>query len=61
MNRGEIIMNTIQDLVSSFFYYDRKEDDDLGVGEIEEAVGNDEISVEEMLHVFETEIKEALK
>ena len=53
MSRKEHILDTINDLCSDFLYYDRKEDEELGKGEIEEAVENEEITVEEIISKFE--------
>jgi len=50
--RRELIEDTIQDLVGSFLYYDRKEDEDLSVREIENAIAEGEISVDEIVSLF---------
>ena len=52
MARRDVILTTIQDLVSNFLYYDRKEDDSLRVGEIEEAIQNGEITEAEIVQAF---------
>lgn len=49
----QCILDTIEDLVSDFLCYDRKEDDGLGIGGIEKAVEDGVISVMEMVEVFE--------
>jgi hypothetical protein len=46
------ILNTLDDLVGSFLYYDRKEDEGLPVGAIEKAVLNKEITIDEMVIYF---------
>lgn len=46
--RREIILGTVGDLATRFLYYARKEDDDLPVGAIEEAVQLGEITAEEI-------------
>ena len=56
MSRRESIINTVKDLASAFMYYDRKEDEELPVGEIESAINNNEITVDEIVGVFKTEI-----
>jgi len=58
---NEMIENYLKDLVSGFLYYDRKEDEDLPVGRIEEMVKSGEINLTEMVYVFERELKEALE
>lgn len=45
MTRRETVENIISDLVGSFMYYDRKEDEDLPNGHIETAIDNKEITV----------------
>lgn len=50
--RREYIESTIDDLVGSFLYYDRKEDEELPRGEIEEAVKAGEITSEEIVKRF---------
>lgn len=53
----QIILNVIDDLVSDFLYYDRKEDEDLPRGAIEKAIEDQVISAEEIVSKF----KEALE
>jgi hypothetical protein len=54
------IENTIKDLVSSFLYYDRKEDEELPVGEIERALDEGEITVDEIIKIFADSLKKGL-
>lgn len=56
----EIILNTITDLVSKFMYYDRKEDEELPVDAIENAIRNGEITLDEIVDKFRSEIEKAL-
>lgn len=56
----ETILGYIDDMVTDFLYYDRKEDEDLGVGDIENAVANGEISVDEMVDKFRESLEQAL-
>ena len=51
---------TVKDLVGEFMYYDRKEDEDLPRGAIEEAVKNKEVSVDEIVELFKAELIKAL-
>ncbi len=46
------ILNTVDDLVSSFLYYDRKEDEDLPLGKIEKAINDGTITEVEIVHQF---------
>ena len=54
------ILDTISDLVVNFLYYDRKEDEELPRGAIQEAVANGEISIDEMISAFAAELREGL-
>lgn len=55
------ISNTISDLVVDFLYYDRKEDDELGVGDVDQAVKDDVISVDEMVYLFRNALVKGLE
>ena len=50
------ILNNVDDLVSDFLYYDRKEDEDLPRGAIEAAIANKEISVDEIAAFFKAKL-----
>lgn len=58
--RKELIEATVDDLVSNFMYYDRKEDEDLPRGAIEEAIQAGEISVDDIVNLFERHLREHL-
>lgn len=45
----EKIQNTLSDLIGNFFYYDRKEDPDLPVGAIEQAVKEGVVTTDELI------------
>ena len=51
------ILNTISDLVKDFLYYDRKEDEDLSVEDLEKAFNNGEITVDECIDHFGKTLK----
>ena len=57
MSKKQEILSCITDLVSNFLYYDRKEDEDLGVGDIEKAIENKEITHEEIIAKFSEELQ----
>jgi len=57
----KIILDTIDDTLSRFFFYDRRNDERLPPGAIDEAVKNGEITVEEIVQEFERIIREALR
>jgi len=50
--RRERIMATVTDCVTDLLFYDRKEDEELGVGQIEEAVQAGEITKKEIVAEF---------
>lgn len=52
MSRRTNILLTVQDLVTDFTYYDRKEDSTLRPGQIEEAVMAGEITCDEIVAEF---------
>jgi hypothetical protein len=55
--RRETILNTAIDLASNFLYCQRKEDSELPVGAIEEAIRSGEITVDEIVNVFRQSIE----
>lgn len=54
------ISDTLSDLVSSFLYYDRKEDEDLPEGVIEKALEVGYITPEFLVSEFKTHLYEGL-
>ena len=56
----ELIENTIEDLVYSFLYYDRKEDEELPVGSIQKALMDRLITQEEIINKFVKCLNEGL-
>lgn len=59
--KKELILANVSDLVSAFMYYDRKEDEDLPRGAIEQAVKEGIISKEEIVEQFKSEVYEFLE
>lgn len=57
----ENINNAIEDLVSDFLYYDRKEDEELKVGDIEKAIEKGEITIEQIVDKFKNRIIEVIQ
>ncbi len=57
----EIILGTVKDLVINFLYYDRKEDEDLARGDIEKAIENKDITVDEIVGCFKDSLIENIK
>ena len=56
----ENIENTIEDLVSDFLYYDRKEDEDLPIWAIQKAIKDGLITKEQIIKKFEESLNEGL-
>lgn len=57
----EIIINTITDLCSNFLYYDRKEDGQLSVEQLNKAVKDGVITVDEMVAEFRKHLENTFK
>ena len=56
-DRKQIIHDVVEDLVAKFMYYDRKEDEQLPAGQIEDAIKEGETSVAEIVSVFEKALR----
>lgn len=61
MSRRDTILGTVDDLVSDFLYYDRKEDEELPRGAIDDAVKAGEVTVDEIVEHFRKSLVEGLK
>lgn len=57
----QIILGKIGDLVSSFLYYDRKEDEDLSIAELKSAINNGIINSDEIVSEFKNELERQIK
>lgn len=60
MTRRELILATVRDLVVDLLHYDRREDEDLPVDAIEEAIANGEVMVDEILEEFCSQLRKKL-
>lgn len=60
-NRREIIEFTIKDMVGDFLYYNRKEDKELPIGSIEQAIIFDEVTIGDMTTMFKKELTKVLE
>ena len=47
-----IILSRIQDLCSDFLYYDRKEDEELSMQQLNEAVASGAVTIDQMVAEF---------
>jgi hypothetical protein len=61
MTDKQTILDTVGDLVMDFMYYDRKEDGELGVGDIEIALDEGVITIDELTETFKKEIEDIKK
>lgn len=50
------ISGTVSDLVGSFLYYDRKEDEELPRGVIEADIASGDTSIDEIVELFKAEL-----
>jgi hypothetical protein len=53
MNRRERVLAVVDDAVIGMIFEDRREDDDLSPGDIEEAIAAGEVTVQDMVNAFE--------
>lgn len=56
----EYVDDVISDLISDLLYYDRKEDDTLPRGHIENMIKDGELTVDELIEMFATHLKKGL-
>ncbi len=61
MNKKELILDDVDDLVSEFLYYDRKNYHVLMVYVINEAIHSGVITVEEIVEKFKVCLMEGIK
>jgi hypothetical protein len=59
MNKTRVdhIRDRVDDLVGSFLYYDRKEDEDLPVGAIEAAIAAGEVTSGQIVERFKEQLE----
>ena len=57
----EAIFHTIIDLVGDFLYYDRKKDEELPLGAIQEAINNKDVTAEQIADLFRETLLSALE
>jgi len=57
----ESLFNIIDDLITNFLYYDRKEDESLPVGAIEQAIKKGKITADEIINRFKEQLTRNLK
>ena len=57
----QTVLNTISDLCAHFLYYDRKEDETLSMDELNNAVENGTINIDEMVSEFREHLENTFK
>jgi len=60
-SKRTLILALIADGVADLLYYDRKEDDVLPRGAIEDAIAAGEITIEDMVAAFEQELRTGIR
>ena len=60
-NRKQEILNAVATTMSQFFYYDRKEDEDLPLGAIQDAVRAGEITEDQLIKAFTGQIQVVMR
>lgn len=60
MSRRQLILDTAADLAKNFIIYGRIEDEDLPGGEIEDALEAGEVTLDDILIAFRTQLTEEL-
>ena len=60
MSRRDIILDTLADAAIDLVDYNRRDDEELGEGEIESAIAAGEITIDEMVQHFGAELYAAL-
>lgn len=58
-DKRQVILDTASDLMASFLYYDRKENESLGRGEIKAAITQGVVTVDELVAIFRKALEEA--
>jgi hypothetical protein len=61
MDKSKVILDTVRDLVGDFLYYDRKEDEQLPRGAIQQAVRDGDISEDTIIAEFATHLRKGLR
>lgn len=56
-DRSRRILDMVEDLVSDFLYYDRKNDEDLPLESMEQAMELDEVTADQVIERFAVELK----
>ena len=60
-DKHKIILSRVEDLISDFLYYDRKEDEELQRGEIELAIKSGLITRDDIVSEFKRQLDRGLE
>jgi len=60
-DKKQVILNTIEDLVSKFVYYDRKEDEELSMKQLNKAVKDGIVTIDEIVAEFRKHLENTFK
>lgn len=60
MNKRALILAAVEDIVADFMYYDRKEDEELPAGVIEQAVKSGEVTTDVIVAVFRDNLERSI-
>lgn len=61
MTMKQYVLDLIDDTIADLLYYDRKEDEDLPTGKIEEMIVSGEITVDEIVARFKEQLEKGIK
>ncbi len=61
MVKRATVLAALEDMISGFLYYDRKEDDNLPLGAIEEAITRKKLTMDEMTQRFRDALQESVE
>ena len=59
--RRERIMDVVSDITVNLLYYDRKEDEHLGVGGVESAIASGDVSIDEIVAIIRRGLDSAME
>lgn len=57
----ELILTYIEDLVSDFTFYDRKNDEELSGAQLDKAIEDGTVTIDEIVEKFREELKKVYK
>jgi hypothetical protein len=58
--KKELFLAIIEDVISDYLYYDRKNDDDLSIGDVNGLIESGCVTIDDVIDKFTTYLKECL-